>query len=175
MSVARHVTDQPLLPRILAALQQPRTLEGLAAHLQVTDARLAWHLRHLAGLDYVVLDTESSEWRRTDVGATVSEDVVVVPSGPLLPRVVSDFHQAFAEAQLGLFGSDFTQSGGEHRTRLSAEQAAEFTQRLTDLVAEYFAPGRGDRNGIKYGLCWTMTPIDLHPLTDPEDYSKVGQ
>jgi hypothetical protein len=56
---------------------------------------------------------------------------------------------------------------GEHRTRLSTSQAAEFHDRLLRLVAEYFGPGEGDRSGVKYGFHWLLTPIDLHPLQEP--------
>jgi hypothetical protein len=160
-------TDQPLLPSILAGLERPRTLDELATDLGVTDGRLAWHMTKLDEQGHVVFSAETGRWRRTESGSAALESVVVVSSGPFSPHVVADFDQAFAEARLGLFGSGFTQGSGEHRTRLSAGQASEFARRLHELIAEYFAPGQGDRDGIKYGLFWTVTPIDLHPLDDP--------
>jgi hypothetical protein len=164
-------TDQPLLPRILAGLERPQTLDDLASDLGVTDARLGWHLTRLDGQGHVVFSAETGQWRRTESGSAALESVVVVPSGPFSSRVAADFDQAFAEARLGLFGSAYTQGSGEHRSRLSGEQAVEFTRRLQELIAEYFAPGRGDRDGIKYGLIGPSPPSICTRLTtrNPKD------
>jgi hypothetical protein len=81
-------------------------------------------------------------------------------------RIVADFEQAIIESAEGVYGSDFVQQSGEHRSRLPREQAAEFSERLVELIEEYFAPGQGDRSGVKYGFHWILTPIDLHALDD---------
>lgn len=83
---------------------------------------------------------------------------------------VYDFPQAFADASAGMFGPHFAQGSGEHGSRMSLAQAAEFQERLQALIAEYFAPGRGDRVGTKYGFHWTLTPTDLHPLRNDEPH-----
>ncbi len=81
-------------------------------------------------------------------------------------RVVVDFNDAMVEARDGLYGITVVQARGEHHSGLSIEQAAEFRHRLVSLVEECFAPGQGDRTGIKHGFNWALTPIDLHPFDD---------
>ena len=82
------------------------------------------------------------------------------------PRLVYDYGQALLEAGAGMYGAEYVQRSGEHASRMSHVQAAEFADRLQALVEEYFAPGRGDRAGLKYGFHWIVTPVDLHPLED---------
>lgn len=161
-----RMTDQPLLPRILAALTNPRTLAELSRDLDVTDSRLDWHLRSLTEQALVELDT-TERWTRTTTGDHLASHLVIARDGPFGAGVY-DLDQAYAEARAGLYGSNFLQRSGHHATRLSDAQASEFANRLQTLVAEYFAPGRGDRSGLKYGLSWAITPVDLHPLDDDE-------
>lgn len=161
----------PLPPRILAALNgDPATLADLSARLDVTDARLQWHLRRMHDAGQVAVETgaetETETWTLTAQGAEQRHSMVVGEQGAIPPHIVERFEQAFAECRMGLYGSQFVQNGGEHGSRMSTEQAAEFSERLMALIAEYFAPGRGDRTGTKYGLHWTLTPVDLHPLSD---------
>ena len=157
-------TDQPLLPRILAGLAQPRTLSELSTALDVTDSRLAWHLQAVAGEGWVELDPDG-RWRVTDAGATLASCLVVVTDGPWAYGAY-DFDQAYAEARAGLYGDSYVQRAGHHASRLSESQAEEFANRLQALIAEYFAPGQGDRSGTKYGMSWGLTPVDLHPMND---------
>jgi len=161
-----RTTDQPLLPRILAALTHPRTIEELSRVLDVTDSRLAWHLQKLAEQSLVELDIDE-RWTRTDGGTQLASHLVIDRDGPFAAGVY-DLDQAYAEARGGLYGSTFLQRSGHHAARLSDAQASEFANRLESLIAEYFAPGRGDRSGLKYGLSWAITPVDLHPLDDDE-------
>jgi hypothetical protein len=103
-----------------------------------------WRLR--------IRSTAAGRWTRTASG---DEAAARNPAGSrqVLPQdAVHDYEQAIAETQDGLHGDDFVQCGGEHGSRMSREQAAEFGDRLQSLVAEYFAPGRGDRRGTKYGF-----------------------
>lgn len=163
---ADRITDQPLFPRILAALAQPVTLEELSGDLDVTDSRLDWHLQSLAEESLVELDTDQ-RWTRTATGAQLASHLVIDRDGPFGAGVY-DLDQAYAEARAGLYGNTFLQRFGHHAARLSDAQASEFAPRLETLAAEYFAPGRGDRSGLKYGLSWAITPVDLHPLDDDE-------
>lgn len=78
----------------------------------------------------------------------------------------ADYEQAIVEAHAGMYGADYVQRSGEHGSRMSHAQAAEFGDRLLALVEEFFGPGRGDRSGVKYGFHWLLTPVDLHPLDD---------
>jgi hypothetical protein len=150
----------------LEALHQPMSLEDLAGITGVTDSRLLWHLRQMREAGEVTGE-ENHLWSRTAHGASVVESIASNSAHRAIPdRVVEDFDDAFLEKTEGLFGSREHQASGEHRTRLSSEQAAEFRDRLLDLINEYFAPGKGDRAGTKYGLHWVLTPIDLHPLDD---------
>lgn len=159
--------DESALPRdIVRTLDSPKTIAELSEEFGITDARILWYLERLRAADRV--STMDGRWSRTAVG----ERYCAEPYDPgddhtILPgRTVYDFRQAFADAAAGMFGSDFIQGGGEHGGRLSREQAVEFRERLTALIAEYFAPGRADRSGTKYGFHWVFTPTDLHPLDD---------
>lgn len=159
--------DQSALPRdIVRALDSPKTLVELAAEFEVTDARVLWYLERLQAAGRV--STMDGHYSRTEAGERYcaepfdpGEDHTILPG-----RTVYDFRQAFADAAAGMFGSGFVQGGGEHGGRLSHDQAVEFQQRLSALIAEYFAPGRADRSGTKYGFHWVFTPTDLHPLDD---------
>jgi DNA-binding transcriptional ArsR family regulator len=157
-------TDQPLMPRILAALAQPRHLSELSDALEVTDSRLKWHLDALEKSGHVRRGAEG-RWGRTPSGTSLMTRLVVVADGPFSSSVY-DLDQAYAEARAGLYGSAYVQRAGHHASRLSAAQAAEFANRLEALIAEYFAPGQRDPSGAKYGLSWAVTPVDLHPLGD---------
>lgn len=155
-----------MLPRqILDALTEPRTVDELATSLRVNDARVLWHLERLAATGHVV-GGAGDRWQRTDVPAPDEPEpgpVTLVPEAS-----VHDFVQAFADAEAGMFGDVFVQAGEEHASRMSTEQAAEFRDRLMALIAEYFAPGAGDRSGTKYGFRWVLTPVDVHPLGDQD-------
>jgi hypothetical protein len=158
-------TTSPLPPRILAALDgDTATLAELSAHLNITDARLRWHLRRM--LDAGQVDVRDEHWALTPDGARQRETLDVGQQGAIPPHIIERFEQAFAECGMGLYGTEIVQQSGEHGSRMSTEQAAEFAERLKGLIAEYFAPGRGDHTGTKYGLHWVLTPVDLHPLAD---------
>jgi len=168
-SIASVTTDHSWaassLPRdIVRALDVPKPLVQLADELVVTDARVLWYLERLQ--DSGLVQRSGGSWVRTELGeAFLAEPESQTDDQTILPgRTVYDYRQAFADAQAGMFGERYTQAGGEHASRMSFEQAQEFQQRLTSLIAEYFAPDRGDRSGIKYGFHWVLTPTDLHPL-----------
>ncbi len=142
------------------------SLSELADEVEITDARLLWHLRQMRRHQLVTSDDEAL-WARTSLGLRALQSAQPRVAGRAFPaRIVDDFEDAFIETDDGLYGTDFIQGTGEHRTRLSSEQAAEFSEKLMRLVEEYFAPGRGERTGIKYGFHWVLTPIDLHPIED---------
>ena len=141
--------------------------------MDVTDARVLYHLQRLTQTGVLHLEEDEAgpqEWRclpavgKVRVRESLSSNDQIAEAIPT--DVASQFNQAFREAAEGLYGSTFQQSVNHNRARLSEEQAAEFSRRLLALIEEYFPPGKGDRQGIKYGFYGILTPIDLHPLGD---------
>ena len=168
-----NVLADPLRWRILEILGAGKSVAEISQTLDVTDARVLYHLQRLAQTGVVHLEEDgagSQEWRclpavgKVRVRETRSANDQIAEAIPT--DVVGQFNQAFREAAEGLYGSRFQQSVNHNRARLSEEQAAEFGRRLLALIEEYFPPGKGDRSGIKYGFYGILTPIDLHPLGD---------
>ncbi len=154
--------------RILTSLDERKVLSDIAKEVDITDARLLWHLRQMRRDNLVVSDDETW-WTRTTEGSKAVAVHQPRSAGRAFPRrLVDDFEDAINEAEAGLYGSPVVQASGEHRGRLSPEQAAQFRDRLVSLIEEYFSPGQGDRTGIKHGFHWVLTPIDLHPLEDDQ-------
>ena len=171
-----NVLADPLRWRILEILGEGKSVAEISQTLDVTDARVLYHLQRLAQTGVVHLEEDgagSQEWRclpavgKVRVRETRSANDPIAEAIPT--DVVGQFNQAFREAAEGLYGSTFQQSVNHNRARLSEEQAAEFGRRLLALTEEYFPPGKGDRSGIKYGFYGILTPIDLHPLGDAEE------
>ena len=170
-----NVLADPLRWRILEILGAGKSVAEISQMLDVTDARVLYHLQRLAQTGVVHLEEDGANpqaWRclpaagaiRVREGLSAKDQIAeAMPTD-----VVSQFNQAFREAAAGLYGSTFQQSINHNRARLSEEQAAEFGRRLLALIEEYFPPGKGDRQGIKYGFYGILTPIDLHPLGDSE-------
>ncbi|MGH2549913.1 MAG: winged helix-turn-helix domain-containing protein [Thermomicrobiales bacterium] len=152
--------------RILASLDESKVLSELADDIGVTDSRLLWHLRQMRD-DGLLESGDEVRWSRSEERLLAPESSRTIRTSSVFSdRVVDDFNDAMGEAADGLYGASYTQAGGEHRSRLSTEQAEEFRDRLVSLIEEYFAPGQGDRTGIKHGFHWVLTPIDLHPSDD---------
>ena len=169
------VLADPLRWRILEILGEGKAVAEISQALDVTDARVLYHLQRLAQTGVVRLEEDGAdpeEWRclpaagKVRVRESVSTGDQIAEAMPT--DVVGQFNQAFREAAEGLYGATFQQSVNHNRARLSEEQAAEFGRRLLALIEEYFPPGKGDRQGIKYGFHGVLTPIDLHPLGDSE-------
>ena len=169
------VLADPLRWRILEILGEGKSVAEVSQALDVTDARMLYHLQRLAQTGVVRLEedgADSRQWRclpaagAIRVRESVSTGDQIAEAMPT--DVVGQFNQAFREAAEGLYGATFQQSVNHNRARLSEEQAAEFSRRLLALIEEYFPPGKGDRAGIKYGFYGILTPIDLHPLGDSE-------
>ena len=170
-----NVLADPLRWRILEILGAGKSVAEISQMLDVTDARVMYHLQRLAQTGVVHLEEDGAnpqKWRCLpavgkvrvrDTSAAQDQIAEAMPTD-----VVSQFNQAFREAAEGLYGSTFELSVNHNRARLSEEQAAEFGRRLLALIEEYFPPGKGDRSGIKYGFYGILTPIDLHPLGDSE-------
>lgn len=180
----------PLRWRILEILEAGKSVTEISDALEVTDARVLYHVQRLAQTGVVRLEGDGAadprKWRclpavgviriRTEQEDRKGDD----PFGPGDDRdkgggqaeeavpadVAGQFNQAFREAAEGMYGSTFQMSVNHNRSRLSESQAAEFNRRLLALIEEYFPPGKGDRSGIKYGFHGVLTPIDLHPLGD---------
>ena len=169
------VLTDPLRWRILEILGGGKSVKEISRRLEITDARVLYHLRRLARTGVLKLEESEAcpgEWRCLPVTGTVRVQQSLLrndQSAEAIPADVSrQFNQASREAAEGMFGSKFQMAVNHNRARLSEEQAAEFRRRLLALVEEYFPPGKGDRSGIKYGFYGILTPIDLHPLGDSE-------
>lgn len=170
-----NILADPLRWHILETLGDGKSVAEISQTLEITDARVLYHLKKLAQTGVVQLEKDKTvphEWRCSPATGKirVREDLLAnnqiaeaIPS-----EVVNQFNQAFREAAEGLYGSTFQTSVNHNRTRLSEEQASEFGRRLLALTEEYFPPGKGDQSGIKYGFYGILTPIDLHPLEDSE-------
>ena len=170
-----NVLADPLRWRILEILGAGKSVAEISQTLDVTDARVLYHLQRLAQTGVVHLEEDGANpqgWRCLpaagairvrETRATGEQIAEAMPTD-----VVSQFNQALRETAEGLYGSTFQMSVNHNRARLSEEQAAEFGRRLLALIEEYFPPGKGDRSGIKYGFYGVLTPIDLHPLGDSE-------
>ena len=163
-----NVLADPLRWRILEILGAGKSVAEISQTLDVTDARVLYHLQRLAQTGVVRLEEDGAdpqEWRclpavgKVRVRETRSANDQIAEAIPT--DVVGQFNQAFREAAEGLYGSTFQQSVNHNRARLSEEQAAEFGRRLLALIEEYFPPGKGDRQGIKYGFYGILTPISL--------------
>ncbi len=170
-----NVLTDPLRWRILEILGAGKSVAEISQTLDVTDARVLYHLQRLAQTGVVHLEEEGAnpqEWRCLPAAGAIRVRESLSASDQIeeaMPTdVVSQFNQASREAAEGLYGSTFQMSVNHNRARLSEEQAAEFGRRLLALIEEYFPPGKGDRQGIKYGFYGILTPIDLHPLGDSE-------
>ena len=170
-----NVLADPLRWRILEILGAGKSVAKISQMLEVTDARVLYHLQRLAQAGVVHLEevgADPKEWRCLPAAGTIRVRETCAASDQIAEAVpadvVSQFNQAFREAAEGLYGSTFQQSINHNRARLSEEQAAEFGCRLLALIEEYFPPGKGDRSGIKYGFYGILTPIDPHPLGDFE-------
>ena len=170
-----NVLADPLRWRILEILGAGKSVAEISQALDVTDARVLYHLQRLAQTGVVHLEEDGAdpqEWRCLPAAGAIRVRETRAAGDQIaeaMPTdVVSQFNQAFREAAEGLYGATFQQSINHNRARLSEEQAAEFGRRLLALIEEYFPPGKGDQSGVKYGFYGVLTPIDLHPLGDAE-------
>lgn len=173
---AKVVLD-PLRWRILEILDAGKSVMEISEALDVTDARVLYHVQRLAQTEVVHLEGDAGsdprQWRCLPAAAVISvqeEQEAAGSSGQeAIPAAVAgQFNQAFREVAERMFGPSFQMSVNHNRARLSEAQAAEFNRRLLALIEEYFPPGKGDRSGVKYGFHGVLTPIDLHPLGDTD-------
>ncbi len=170
-----NILTDPLRWLILETLGERKSVAEISQTLEITDARVLYHLKKLAETGVVHLnkdETDPHEWRCSPAAdkIRVREDLLANNQvAEAMPSdIVNQFNQAFREAAEGLYGSTFQTSVNHNRARLSEEQASEFGRRLLALIEKYFPPGKGDQSGIKYGFYGIFTPIDLHPLDDFE-------
>ncbi|MDE2726391.1 MAG: winged helix-turn-helix domain-containing protein [Gemmatimonadota bacterium] len=165
----------PLRWRILEILETGKSVTEISDALDVTDARVLYHVQRLEETGVVTLKDigdDYGNWRCLPAAPAVriranrgSEN----QAEDIIPADVADqFNQAFREAAEGMYGPSSQVSINHNRARLSEAQAAEFNRRLLALIEEYFPPGKGDRSGVKYGFYGVFTPIDLHPLGDAD-------
>lgn len=154
-----------LVQAVLGGLDRPRTVDDLAEDLGVTDTRIARYLDALAGIG--LTERGPDGWLRTDAGAgavgehgsSAADGVTELPGAS-----VQDYRQALVDLEFGMFDPEARWASAEHGARLRPERAAEFTERLQALVAEYFGPDSVDWSSpVKYGFRWVLTPVDLPP------------
>ncbi|MYD24419.1 MAG: winged helix-turn-helix transcriptional regulator [Gemmatimonadetes bacterium] len=183
----------PLRWRILEILEAGKSITEISEALDVTDARVLYHIQRLEETGVVRLESDGAEdprkWRCLPTAGVIrvrAEQEAGNSIGPgdgryavggqpkgsqpreAIPAAVAgQFNQAFREVAEGMYGPSFQVSINHNRARLSEAQAAEFNRRLLALIEEYFPPGKGDRSGVKYGFHGVLTPIDLHPFGDP--------
>ena len=174
-----NILADPLRWHILETLGGGKSVAEISQTLEITDARVLYHLKKLAETGVVQFEKDKTvphEWRCSPVADKIRVREALLANNQIaeaIPTdVVNEFNQAFHEAAEGLYGSTFQTSVNHNRARLSEEQASEFGRRLLALIEEYFPPGKGDRSGIKYGFYGILTPIDLHPLDDSETEKK---
>lgn len=162
----------PLRWRILEILEAGKSVKEISEALDVTDARVVYHVQRLAETGVVRLEGDGAadprEWRCLPAAGVIrvrAEQAAHSQVNEAIPAdVAGQFNQAFREADEGMYGPSLQMSVNHNRARLSETQAAEFNSRLLALIEEYFPPGKGDRSGLKYGFYGVLTPIDLHPL-----------
>lgn len=185
-----NVILDPLRWRMLEILGAGKSVAEISRALDVTDARVLYHLQKLEQTGVVVLEEGSRPGDRRCLPAAGAirvrehleldeQQEVNMQEDPLQEEAIpSDvafqFNQAFREAAEGMYGPDYQASVNHNRARLSEEQAAEFSRRLLALIEAYFPPGKGDRRGTKYGFYGVFTPIDLHPIEDAENSDDAG-
>lgn len=167
---AKVILD-PLRWRILEILEAGKSVTEISEALDVTDARVLYHVQRLAETGIVMLKDlgdDCGNWRCLPVAPVVRISANPVDENQveeIIPAIVAgQFNQAFREAAEGMYGPSYQVSINHNRARLSEAQAAEFNRRLLALIEDYFPPGKGDPTGIKYGFHGVLTPIDLHPL-----------
>ena len=171
---AKVILD-PLRWRMLEILGAGKSVGDVSRTLDVTDARVLYHLQKLERTGVVVLEEGAHPGdRRCLPSAGVIRVRAYFESDDrqedAIPSDVAfQFNQAFREAAEGMYGPYCQMSVNHNRARLSEEQAAEFSRKLLALIETYFPPGRGDRRGTKYGFYGVLAPIDLHPIEDAED------
>lgn len=171
----------PLRWRILEILGAGKSVAEISRALDVTDARVLYHLQMLAETGVVVLEEGARPGNLRGLPAAgvirvrARLEVREYPErgdqkeDAIPPDVAFQFNQAFREAAEGMYGPSYQVSVNHNRARLSEEQAAEFSRRLLALIEAYFPPGKGDRRGAKYGFYGVLAPIDLHPIEDTEE------
>ncbi len=175
-----NVILDPLRWRMLEILGAGKSVVEISRALDVTDARVLYHLKKLEQTGVVVLEEDAHPGDRRCLPAAGAirvrehlesddrqEEAVQEEAVP--SDVAFQFNQAFREAAEGMHGPGYQMSVNHNRARLSEEQAGEFSRRLLALIEDYFPPGRGDRRGTKYGFYGVLTPIDLHPIEDAEE------
>ena len=175
-----NVILDPLRWRMLEILGAGNSVAEISRALDVTDARVLYHLQKLEQTGVVILEAGARPGDRRCLPAAgvirvrehlesddQQDDAIQEEAIP--SDVAFQFNQAFREAAEGMYGPRYQASVNHNRARLSEEQAAEFSRRLLALIEEYFPPGKGDRRGTKYGFYGVLTPIDLHPIEDAEE------
>lgn len=167
-----NVILDPLRWRMLEILGAGKSVAEISRILDVTDARVLYHLQMLAHTGVVVWEEDARPGERRFLPAAGR---IRVREGPerddqtdeAIPSDVAfQFNQAFREAAEGMYGPGYQMSVNHNRARLSEDQATEFSRKLLALIEAYFPPGKGDRRGAKYGFYGVLTPIDLHPIED---------
>ncbi len=167
-----NVILDPLRWRMLEILGAGKSVEEISRILDVTDARVLYHLQMLAQTGVVVLEdgARAGERRCLPAAGMIRVREHLERDDPKEEAIPSEtafqFNQAFRESAEGMYGPRYQMSINHNRARLSEDQVAEFSRKLLALIEAYFPPGKGDPRGKKYGFYGVLTPIDLHPIED---------
>ena len=136
-----NVILDPLRWRMLEILGAGNSVAEISRALDVTDARVLYHLQKLARTGVVVLEEGARLGDRRCLPAAGAirvrerpeqddrqDDAIQEEAIP--SDVAFQFNQAFREAAEGMYGPRYQTSVNHNRARLSEEQAAEFSRRL---------------------------------------------
>ncbi len=159
------VLTDPLRWGILEILGDGKSITEISQTLEVTDARVLYHLRRLARTGVVRLEEDEGdprEWRCLPAAGTLRVREPLPgkdPTTEAIPaEVATQFNQAFREAAEGLYGSTFQMAVNHNRARLSEEQAAEFSRRTIGSDRRILSPR--ERGPIRHQVRF---PWGSHP------------
>jgi DNA-binding transcriptional ArsR family regulator len=162
--------SHPLRNTILGLLhERAATVSELARALERPKSTVAHHVKALvdAGLVQVVRTRRVRAVEERFYGRTARLFYVSlesIPTGEDVPRSFNDFEVAAAESEAAL--RDGKLWGFIRHARISEEQAADFWERMTGLVAEF---DRLPRSGeTMYGFAVGVYPTDQPTLPDSD-------
>jgi DNA-binding transcriptional ArsR family regulator len=165
--------SHPLRTAILGLLhERAATVTELAAALERPKSTVAHHVKVLAdaGLVLVVRTRRVRAIEERFYGRTARMFYVGVeqsPEGEEMPRDFNDFEVAARESAVAFVDAKLW--GFIRHARISEEQAAEFWERMAELVKEFdHLPRSGD---TVYGFAVGVYPTDHPTLPDTGDES----
>ncbi|MBA8794041.1 hypothetical protein FHX74_001646 [Friedmanniella endophytica] len=80
---------------------------------------------------------------------------------------VHDYVRAAHDLADGRFGDGAVFLAGESAARLTEQRIDDFSDRLNELITEFFAPDAAQwESPIKYSFRWILMPVDTAPDDD---------